>query len=196
MTTELIERKASLAWVPPEHLSYETWAELGARIGREAQRFQWLLGDWHNYGEARWDNYAEAMEATGFAYQTLANYAWVAKAVDVSRRRESLSFTHHAEVAGLDPEAQETMLAEAEIRGLSAAQLRAAVRGLRSGEPTEKGLSAWATISLRVPRELEPTWDAARDAVIQREGIELHEDAAIARGQVLEVLLASYLASA
>ena len=42
---------------------------------------------------------AQAIEATGRSYQTIANAKRVAERVDVSRRREDLSWSHHAEVA-------------------------------------------------------------------------------------------------
>ena len=38
-------------------------------------------------------------------YQTLRNYAWVARRFAMSRRRDTLSFGHHAEVPALpEPE--------------------------------------------------------------------------------------------
>ena len=197
MTTEVVERDgAAISWVPPGELTYETWVELGGRIGREAQRFQWISGDWINYGADRWgEKFAEALAVTGIEYSTLRSYASVAARIENVRRRTNLSFGHHEAVVALDPDAQDRILDHAEAEGLSVAALRSHLRGLEPPtDPTAP--SEWATISLRVPRELEPTWDAARDAVVQREGIKLHEDTAIARGQVLEVLLASYLASA
>jgi hypothetical protein len=44
--------------------------------------FQFAPGDALNYGETRYgERYSQAMEVTGHSYQSLANYAWVAKAV-------------------------------------------------------------------------------------------------------------------
>jgi hypothetical protein len=43
----------------------------------------------------------EAEDWDGPAYQTCANAASVCKAIETSRRREVLSFNHHAEVAAL-----------------------------------------------------------------------------------------------
>ncbi len=52
------------------------------------------------FGERRFGTrYRSAIEATDLDYQTLRNYAWVARNVDAGRRREELSFQHHAEVA-------------------------------------------------------------------------------------------------
>jgi hypothetical protein len=39
--------------------------------------------------------------ATGLDYQTLRNYAAVARRFELSRRRDNLSFHHHAELCAL-----------------------------------------------------------------------------------------------
>ena len=62
-----------------------------------------IIGDALRYGERRWgETYAQVMDATGMAYQTLANAKWVASRVPVQRRRTELSWSHHAEVASLE----------------------------------------------------------------------------------------------
>jgi hypothetical protein len=43
--------------------------------------------------------YREAVERAGLDYQILRNYAWMAGRFELSCRRDSLSFGHHAEVA-------------------------------------------------------------------------------------------------
>jgi hypothetical protein len=43
--------------------------------------------------------YDEAERLTGLEYQTLNDYVWVADSVEISRRREILSFSHHKEIA-------------------------------------------------------------------------------------------------
>jgi hypothetical protein len=59
-------------------------------------------------------DYAQAMDATGFSYSTVRNDAYVAEHVKVSRRRDTLSWSHHGEVAQLEPEEQDHWLAQAE----------------------------------------------------------------------------------
>jgi hypothetical protein len=95
----------------------------------------WWLGDWLNRGEKRFgETYVQAIDETGMAYQTLANIKWVASAIDVSRRRENLTWKHHAEVAKLPPDAQDVWLGYAESfivttgRPMSASSLRKAIR--------------------------------------------------------------------
>jgi len=52
------------------------------------------------------------MGETGFEYSTLANDKSVASKFEFYRRRENLSWSHHAEVAGLEPDEQVERIAE------------------------------------------------------------------------------------
>jgi hypothetical protein len=89
--------------------TFEEWRRLGAQLARISSASAWWLGDWLVYGEQAFTRrYKDAIDGTGLDYQTLRNYAWVARSFDVSRRRDKLSFQHHAEVAGL-PEAQQDL---------------------------------------------------------------------------------------
>src|SRR5262249_55648987 len=65
----------------------------------------WWIGDWWAFGEHRYGSRKALVEADnwrGPAYQTCANAASVCRSFEPSRRREVLSFTHHAKVAGDD----------------------------------------------------------------------------------------------
>ncbi|MGH7085947.1 MAG: hypothetical protein ACREFN_13255 [Acetobacteraceae bacterium] len=77
------------------------------------------LGDWWAFGEARYGERKAVVEAEdwdGPAYQTCRNSAAVCTAFpEMSRRRDNLSFSHHAEVAAL-PAAEADALAEAAKR--------------------------------------------------------------------------------
>src|SRR5260221_2889841 len=85
----------------------------------------WWIGDLLNHVEAKYgEKYEEAIKETGFDYQTLRNDRWVASSVELARRRDSLSFGHHAEVASYAPQEQAILLEKAETQGLSIAQLR------------------------------------------------------------------------
>jgi hypothetical protein len=62
----------------------------------------WWIGDWWAFGEQRYGDrkaITEADDWDGPAFQTCADAAMVCRAFETSRRREVLSFTHHAEVA-------------------------------------------------------------------------------------------------
>ena len=114
----------------PDDLNEQEYGDLGAFLLDIGSRVNWLLGDWLAYGENRqWgETYQRVAEQFGYAYQTLQNFAYVARSVDFSRRREKLSFTHHVEVAGLNPHDQDNWLNQAESNGWSVAQLRKVIR--------------------------------------------------------------------
>ncbi len=113
----------------PASLSFERWQALGRRIGSITNASSWWLGDWAFYGEGRYGKkYKQAIAVTGLDHQTLRNYAWVAGRFDVSRRRDKLSFGHHAELAALSEHEQDEWLDQAERGRWSRNELRTHLR--------------------------------------------------------------------
>lgn len=111
--------------VLPKGMSLDDWGALGQHIFVLSDSSGWWLGDWLVYGQENYPNrYKHAIEATSLDYQTLRNYAWVARKFVPARRREKLSMQHHAEVASLPLEDQEWWLAQAEAEGWSRNELR------------------------------------------------------------------------
>jgi N6-adenosine-specific RNA methylase IME4 len=105
------------------------WEECGTFLRRAEGAVQWWIGDWINYGEwAYGDKYRHATEMTGFDYQTLRNSAWVARSIDVSLRRDNISYSIYKELAVLNAERQRYWLARVIDEGLTVAQLRAELR--------------------------------------------------------------------
>lgn len=95
-------------------LSFDEWSAIGAWLEAVESGVQWWVGDWLNYGEARFDEkYAQAVDATGWSLSTLEVYAWVCRKIAPAQRRADLSFSHHKEVADLKPEEQSEWLAKA-----------------------------------------------------------------------------------
>jgi hypothetical protein len=114
-------------------LTFDEWTRLGVAMQRVESGLQWALGDWINYGEHRHgEKYAQAVEETGYAAQTLTNFAWVASRIEISRRRENLSFGHHAEVAALESDEQDKVLETADVGHWSRAAVREAVRTFKA----------------------------------------------------------------
>lgn len=110
--------------------SFEEWAQFGRQASLAERAIHWAVGDWLNYGEARWgEMYAQAMDETGFEYSTLSTDKWLAGRIEFCRRRQNLSWGHHAEVGALDPDEQEDWLDYAEAEGLSVHELRKAIKG-------------------------------------------------------------------
>ncbi|GIF04586.1 LmbU family transcriptional regulator [Actinoplanes siamensis] len=114
----------------PPNMSERAWEQIGTSLRELANSSAWWLADWLIYGEAAfgWRPYREAIERTGLDYQTLRNYAWVARRFEQERRRDSLSFAHHAELARLAPAEQDYWLRKAEQQKWSRNELRRSVR--------------------------------------------------------------------
>lgn len=115
----------------PELLPFEDWKSAGTRLSNVASTSAWCMGDWLRFGQERYpDRYAHAVESVGLDYQTLRNYAWVARRFDHRRRHGRLSFQHHAEVASLPADEQERWLRLAEDEGWSRNRLRKSLRAV------------------------------------------------------------------
>lgn len=124
---------SATCWEPPEDLDITEWIILGRRLGSIGRGVAWWIGDWVNYGNAKFgEKYSRAARITGYDVQSLMNMAYVASRFDRSRRRENLSWSHHAELAGLALEQQEVWLGKAEQKHLSVHGLRDEVRTWRS----------------------------------------------------------------
>jgi hypothetical protein len=113
----------------PRQLPYEKWLSIGRQLAAVSTSSAWCLGDWLAYGEDAYSGrYRDAIDQTSLDYQTLRNYAWVARRFSLSRRWETLSFAHHAEVAGLPDPEQDFWLRKAEEESWSRNKLRQEVR--------------------------------------------------------------------
>lgn len=112
--------------------SFNEWVRCGEFLKNANGAVHFWIGDWMNYGERQWgEMYAQAIDETGYSYGTLANDKWVTACIEPSRRRESLSFAHHQEVADLMPEDQEKMLTMAVEQGMNSKDFRIAVRSYK-----------------------------------------------------------------
>ncbi|HEU5471983.1 MAG TPA: LmbU family transcriptional regulator [Actinophytocola sp.] len=152
----------------PRDLSFEDWAKAGRQLSGIVDSSAWWLGDWLVFGKTHYaDCYQLAIQGAGLRYQTLRNYAWVARRFDLGRRRSALTFQHHAEVASLPIEEQERLLDQAEREMWSTKQLRSAVREERVGEAEEEETAALVPISSRiaVPSHRVGVWRRAADCL-------------------------------
>jgi hypothetical protein len=150
-------------------LPFDAWVEIGCRIARISNASAWWLGDWVVFGERAYgQRYRAAIDATALDYQTLRNYAWVARHFEPSRRRTGISFQHHAEVAALPEGDQELWLDRAERWRWSRNELR---RQLRAAEdrPELYATEEQRAVTLRVPvsTDREQLWREAAEAAEQ-----------------------------
>src|SRR4051794_9657427 len=80
----------------PQGMPIGAWRNLGRQIFVISDSSAWWLGDWLIYGQSEYpDRYKHAIAETNLDYQTLRNYAWVARRFVPGRRREKVSFQHH-----------------------------------------------------------------------------------------------------
>lgn len=108
----------------PEDLSQERWLELGDGLRRLGQGYQWWIGDWLVAGEKRYGaTFDLATRVTGLDESSLKVYKWVSGRVEKFTRVNFLSWSHHREVADLDPREQAEWLATAADRSWSKSQL-------------------------------------------------------------------------
>ncbi|GEM_PF-797765 len=124
----------------PENLPLTSWRRIGRQINLIGDSSQWWLADWLVYGQSRFPGrYKQAVEETGLEYQTLRNYAYVARRFDVSRRRDKLSFQHHSEVAPLPEPEQDLWLDRAQTFGWSLSEFRQHLRNARQNRDGARG---------------------------------------------------------
>lgn len=121
--------RSKVALELPPGLDFEEWKQIGIPLLEAGQSLMWWVGDWLNYGHTAYqEGYTAAAEWTGMEFQTLANAKWVCQNVETSRRREVLSFGHHAAVAALDADLQDELLDLAVREALTVQGLRGEVR--------------------------------------------------------------------
>lgn len=161
----------------PKDQTFEEWQDTGQQLCRTERVLNWWIGDWwaaghHRYGE-RAKVAAEGIFGVGF--QAVADMASVCRAFEPSRRREVLSFTHHREVAALDPGKADEILGTATASSWSTREVRRAVLSHRvsTGEihpridddPEHTALRAIAAAWNRAPVAARETFmDLAEEA--------------------------------
>lgn len=117
-------------------LSFEAWRRLGAGLANGHDESCWSLGDWAAFGRARYGRfYRDALFATGLDQATLGEYATVARRFPAPRRREDLTFRHHAEVWALPDDLQDAWLAAAAAGRWTWKELHRHLRAAKDGAP-------------------------------------------------------------
>ncbi len=118
-------------------VTYEECQSAINYFGHLRENSKWIIGDILNFAEAKYgEKYSQIMNDTQLDYKTLSNYCWVAKAFEFPRRRD-ISFTHHMEVAKLDPEYRDELLQTAIDEKLSVQDLRILANPPKEKEESE-----------------------------------------------------------
>ncbi len=154
----------------PGQLPVDTWRSIGEQIHVLSNSSAWWIGDWILYGQESYpDRYRNAMAETSLDYQTLRNYAWIARRFPAARRRARLSFQHHVEVASLPADQQDHWLDLAEKFAWSRNELRRQIKV--SAEVDSGGGDGYSAVRLNL--DLEPQRLALWQNAAKREGANL-----------------------
>jgi hypothetical protein len=102
------------------------WTEALRECARDYTTSRWQLGDLILFGEGAGygKKYTEAEAATGLSYSRLSDLASVCRRFEISRRRQSLSFAHHADLVAFPDTEQDRFLDLAAKEGWSRSRLR------------------------------------------------------------------------
>jgi N6-adenosine-specific RNA methylase IME4/ADP-ribose pyrophosphatase YjhB (NUDIX family) len=118
-----------------ENIGKEQWDQIGIILKTMEKSIQFWIGDWIRFGEKKWGKmYKEAEEITGLENNTLRHIKSVSDNIDSCRRRHNLSYSHHAEIVGLNEEQQEKLLDKAESENLSVRDIRQEVKQIKRQE--------------------------------------------------------------
>jgi hypothetical protein len=135
----------------PETLHFNDWQRIGEQLEAQQNASLWWTADWAAHGERRYRrDYGEALERI-YARGSLKNLAYVARNVAPERRRDALTFTHHAAVAPLEPEWQTIWLDDAITHGWQVLELRTRIAEWRGAgtSPSSPALTIRAVAELR-----------------------------------------------
>jgi len=101
-------------------------------LSHPADSIHWWIGDWLNYGEESYGKkYKKALEITGLDYGTLANDKYVVKQVKFPQRCGNLTWSHHRDMAPLEPDKQKYWFEFAEQHHLSTGEFKAKIKGAK-----------------------------------------------------------------
>lgn len=97
-------------------------------LDRSRDTLAWEVGDWIAGHPAGYGDMSRLALDLDVPVGTLKNRASVARRIDPSRRRDDLSWSHHAEIAGLPLEEGDAVLKEAALYAWSVDRLRSVLR--------------------------------------------------------------------
>lgn len=124
----------------------------------------WGLGDLILVMEERFpEQVAQLMEASGRSPATCSHHARISSRIPLERRRQGLSWSHHREVAALEPGEQDVWLGRAESNRWSLDEFRGIVpKNRREGNAEKVDPAKLEDAARRVCKEAQPDGDAER----------------------------------
>lgn len=148
-----------------ETLPFDEWVQLGRQLTEVGDSMAWWVGDWIEQGTVVYGGkYEEALKVMSLEYDTLRNYALVARRfAELSRRRDNLSFGHHQVVASLDAVDADLWLDRATEQRWSVHDLREHLRASRALPAVDASKITLEQLKLTVPAERAHMWREAAD---------------------------------
>ena len=167
-------------------LSFDEWEALGRKLSTVGKSIGFIIGDWINYGDGRYgEKYEEALDRTGLTYQTLRDFTYVARQVEMSLRNDNLDFSQHRVVAKLKTaDEKRHWLDMAAQHDLSVRRLRKSINFGRlateeevQGDPADRGYVTYLALLNRLRRWWKretgkapvEEWDEERREVLKRD---------------------------
>ena len=185
-------RLTPLGLTAPMWATKDEWRMVGSVLRKMGGALQWAVGDWANSaishldewvtGEISQDTkYKVLMHETDYAYQSIRDMVWVAGAIPLSLRKDTLSYNHHKLFAKYGGDLLALWLEYADRTRLSVSSLREEMTYLEYKDETVKldwlqyalktgqRLSEIAelvnerpTLSRLIPRDAEKDWNYLR----------------------------------
>lgn len=114
-----------ISWTPPSDLTMERYLEIGHTFQQIQKSLSWWYGDLLNTGERLFgEEFAQAVDDSGKALETLIKYKAVANRIPREIRRKELSWTSHFYCAYIEIEHRGPLLELALNVGLSSRELK------------------------------------------------------------------------
>lgn len=157
-----------------EETPYSVWKDLIERLIATEKRIHWYIADAINFGERKYgEMYSQALEATGWSYQVLANVTWVGRQIESSRRREDVPFWDQREVATLPPTEADAILDQYKEEGWNQRELREKVKEKKTELAVAAALAQPAPSPLDVPWNVRVEVADARSLPLSDESVHL-----------------------
>lgn len=120
---ELFKLNRTSMSIDPD-VTFEQWDEIGGRVRGIVDSSRWWRADWGHQGDVRFGEMAYQSSHMQLSRQ----YKWTAEKFSPARRREDLTYSHHREVAALEPDIQDKLLDMAAANNWTVQTLVAAVK--------------------------------------------------------------------
>ena len=136
----------------PPRLTFDEWIGHGKTLATMTDSIPWWVGDWINFGEARFGEgkYSQGLTLWDYNYNTLANMAWVASRYP-PETRTGLSWTHHRYAASLEPVERKMLLEKAIDEEWTSRQLQIEVAKARLKDTgDEEEVAVWVKYTVEI----------------------------------------------